>query len=155
MTASTSRPRSAAASRLLAPAGGAMLVLSILACSGGGSEDSATASDAEWTINDLALAPDGLNYAEVSGKVTLQDDLAGFGTTAEVRYYSDEYETLILETSETIGEDLEEPGTTQEFAITHYEVYVVPATGGYEKVCAEFRADDSTNEDWTQVGCMP
>lgn len=109
---------------------------------------------ADWFISDLALQPDSLNYAAVTGVVTLEGDLTGIGTTAEVRYYQDDYTTLIVATSETIGSDLEEIGTTQAFELTHYTVYVLPAIGGYDYVCASFRADDSNYEDWIEVGCL-
>lgn len=135
------------------------LSLSILACTGlddtGAAAETAATAQADWTINELALAPNSLFYAEVSGTATLNQALAAYGTTAEVRYFSDEYETLIEATSETIGGDLDEAGTTQEFAITHYKVYVEPAIDGYARVCAEFRADDSNLEDWTRAGCLP
>jgi len=139
--------------RILAPT--ILVLLSSLACAGVGTDDSGSAADATWRVDDLDIGPDGLNYAVVSGTVTLQDDFAASGTTAEVRFYSDEYETLIVEDSDTIGGDLEDAGTTQEFSVQHFEVYVQPATGGYDRVCAEFRADDSNYEEWTEVGCTP
>lgn len=138
--------------RLAIPA--ALILISSLACSGSGSDDTA-GSDATWLVEGLAIGSDSLNYAVVSGTVTLQDDFATAGTGAEVRFYSDEYETLIVEDSDTIGADLDDAGTTQEFSLQHYEVYVQPATGGYDRVCAEFRADDSNYEGWTEVGCTP
>jgi hypothetical protein len=108
----------------------------------------------DWKVSGLSLGPDGLNYAEVSGTVTLQSALAGYGTTAEVRFYQDEYQTLITSTTESIGNDLSDEGATQVFNISHYEVYVKPAISGYDKVCAEFRADQSNYDSWTQVGCL-
>lgn len=145
------RPRLTTLSGIVAT----MLLISLGCAAPTGSDSSDPATDAEWGIDGLTLGPDSLNYAEVSGTVTMLDQYAGFGTTAEVRYYSDDYETLIVSTERTIGGDLQEVGETQAFEITHYEVYVQPATGGYERVCAEFRADDSEAEDWTEVGCYP
>jgi hypothetical protein len=110
--------------------------------------------DGLWRVNELNIGRDSLNYAEVSGVVVLKEGFGG-GTTADVRYYDDGYNRLIVETSQTIGGDLEEIDTRQVFEITHYEVYVQPAMGGYERVCAEFRADNSNFSDWTQVGCIP
>lgn len=132
----------------------ALVVLSSLACSGTG-DDTGSGSEATWLVEGLTIGPDSLNYAVVSGTVTLQDDFATAGTGAEVRFYSDEYETLIVEDNDTIGADLDDAGTTQEFSLQHYEVYIQPAMGGYDRVCAEFRADDSNYEDWTEVGCTP
>jgi hypothetical protein len=130
-----------------------LLLLSSLACSG--ADDTGAAADTTWSVDGLAIGRDSLNYAVVSGTVTLQDDFAPAGTGAEVRFYSDEYSTLIVADSDTIGRDLEGVGTTQAFEMSHYEVYVQPATGGYDRVCAEFRADDSNYEEWTEVGCTP
>ena len=107
-----------------------------------------------WTVTGLSLGRDALNYAEVSGTITLDDSYAGIGAQAEVRYYLDDYQTLIVATEQFIGGDLEESGQTQAFEITHYEVYVTPATGGYSKVCAEFRAEDSNHGTWERVGCL-
>ena len=122
--------------------------------SSGGDSDSEGDSDADWQVAGLEIARDRLNYAEVSGTVTLQTSYAGLGTQAEARYYEDEYQTLIVTGSDYVGGDLEEEGETQAFEITHYQVYVTPAIGGYDKVCAEFRADDSNFEDWKRVGCL-
>lgn len=137
-----------------------LLLVFALACAGddaGKGESGDTGEEeqeADWLVADLALVPDGLNYAAVTGVVTLQGDLAGAGTMAEVRYYQDDYTTLITDTSKMIGSDLDEIGTTQAFELTHYTVYVLPAIGGYAYVCASFRADDSNYEDWTEVGCL-
>ncbi len=62
--------------------------------------------------------------------------------------------TLIVKTEEYIGSDLEDDGETQAFEVSHHEVFVTPAYGGYETVCAEFRAGDSNHVDWTRVGCL-
>jgi hypothetical protein len=110
--------------------------------------------DAEWTVEGLTLARDDLNYAEVSGTVTLESEGDMFGTDAEVRYYSDQYETLIVKAEDIIGFDIEAEGESQLFQITHYEVYVEPAYGGFDGVCAEFRADNSNHTDWTRLGCL-
>ncbi len=126
-----------------------MLVLLIAACELPEDADPVE----QWRIADLAIVPDALNYAEVSGTVELVDGLPG-GTVADVRYYSDAYETLVAASSEPIGVDLDEPGV-QAFGITHLSVYVVPALGGYELVCAEFRAADSDVAEWVEVGCAP
>ena len=108
----------------------------------------------EWHVDNLSIARDGLNYAEVSGTVTLNSTTASMGSTAEVRYYQDHYETLIVTTEDYIGSDLENEGETQAFEISHYQVYVTPAYGGYDTVCAEFRASSSNHPDWTRVGCL-
>ncbi len=122
-----------------------------LACAGA-SDDSNDAGDAGYVIKNLTVVETDLHYVEVEGKVELVD--AWGGTYADVRFYSDEYETLIVEESEMIGSDLEDPGDVQEFSIGHYQVWVLPAYDGYSTVCAEFRADDSSFGDWTEVGCI-
>ena len=121
-----------------------------------GTADSAggAGGDGDWLVEGLTLQRNSLNYAEVAGRVTLQGAYAGGGTQAEVRYYSDDYATVIIGTSAAIGQSLEAAGETQSFEITHYSVYVVPATGGYERVCAEIRVTDSNISNWTPVGCL-
>lgn len=122
----------------------------ILACGGGDKGDGG-----EWEISELTLSTGEIYYAEVTGTVTLQDEFGAiYGTTAEVRYYEDDYETLITEISETIGEDLEDEGSKQSFELSSYEVYMLPALDGLDYVCVEFRADDSNYEDWEQIGCL-
>jgi hypothetical protein len=136
-----------------------LLALNVLFCSACEFEDD-TGSDGasiggnDWRVDGLTIGRDGLNYAEVSGTVTLKASYAGLGSVAEVRYYQDQYETLIVKTEQTIGGDLEDQGSTQSFQITQYQVYVTPATGGFQTVCAEFRADDSNYGNWTHVGCL-
>lgn len=108
-----------------------------------------------WQISELTLSTGEIYYAEVTGTVTLQDEFGAlYGTTAEVRYYEDDYETLIDEVSSTIGEDLEDEGTAQAFEISSLYVYMLPALDGQDYVCASFRADDSDYEDWTELGCL-
>ena len=134
---------------------GLLAAVLLPACDVAGDTGSEGSGDGDgWIVSDLVIDRDALNYAEVSGTVTLNRSYAGFGAKAEVRYYEDDYQTLLVKTNDYIGGDLDETGQTQSFDITHYEVYVTPALGGYETVCAEFRADDSNHGGWTKVGCL-
>ena len=121
-----------------------------LACAGGGYSDT---GPFDYYIEGLTIERDGLNYATITGVIEMQESTLA-GTYAEVEFYSDEYSTLIVDDTEYIGGDLDDVGDRQEFEMSHYEVYVVPATSGYEKVCALFRADDTQYEEWTEVGCL-
>lgn len=107
-----------------------------------------------FTIAALAIAPDDLNYADVSGTVALDSSLSAGPTTATVRFYSDDYATIIASTTAEIGGALETIDDSQGFDITDYEVFVLPAYGGFAKVCAEFRADESNVSDYQRVGCI-
>jgi hypothetical protein len=109
---------------------------------------------AEWHIEGLSLARDDFNHAEVSGTVTLERLGPGTGSWAEVRYYEDEYLTLIEQAGEFIGDDLREEGRAQVFRIIHYKAYLEPSNNGYERICAEFRADGSNYLTWTPLGCL-
>jgi hypothetical protein len=132
-------------------------LLPLFGCAGTPADSAAEGSSStpQWAVAGLTLAPDGLNYAVVSGTVSRMDVAGSGGTRAEVRFFSDDYRTLIVAVEETIGADLEGGGMMQEFSLRHYEVYVRPATNGYERVCAMFRADGSNYEGWSVVGCLP
>lgn len=134
----------------------ATLAALILACSSSddkgddSGDDGNSFLDPDYTISELRVEETSIGYIAVMGSITVNDDYS-LGTYAEVRFYQDEYETLIADTTEYIGEDLEEEGMKQAFEITYYEVYV---GADYELVCATFRADDSDLEEWTEAGCM-
>lgn len=133
-----------------------MWVLTMVACQGfADAMADANSASADWTVSDVVIAPDSLNYAVVSGTVTLEDDLAAGGTSATVRFYEDEYQTVIVESESWVGEDLDEAGTTQLFELSDYRVFVQPAYDGFAMVCAELFVDDSNVADGVQVGCTP
>ena len=132
-----------------------LFVLTALALACGGLGDTAEESGT-WQIENARVSEDStLHYVSVKGTVTQNDVLGGFGADATVKFYSDEYQTLIIKVEEDIGMDLEEEGETQEFDIGHYTVWVLPSTDGYERVCATLQVDDSNYETETELGCVP
>lgn len=135
------------------------VAITCLGCDGfadtGAASDGTSGGDnADWIVNDLQVGQDSLHYVVVGGTVTLNTSMAGYGTLAEARFYSDDYKTLITDTSSLVGTDLDEEGTTQEFELSHYKVWILPSLDGYSHVCVEFRADDTQYPDWAQIGCI-
>jgi hypothetical protein len=106
----------------------------------------------DYQLSDVSIRTEGFGYAEVQGKIELVgvDD----GAVASVMYYSDEYDTLIVETTQDIGEDLAQRGDIQEFSITHGKVAIAPATNGYSRVCARLQVTRTEGYDsYQDVGC--
>ncbi|MBI2060891.1 MAG: hypothetical protein HYT87_14080 [Nitrospirae bacterium] len=107
----------------------------------------------KYTVSNLALTKDSLNYAVVTGTVVRDSD-HGSATQATVRYYSDDYTTLIDSADEEIGEDVKTQGGQQVMKISSLKVYLLPSSGGFAKVCADFSAKNSNYTSPTQLGCL-
>lgn len=106
----------------------------------------------DYQLSDVSIRTEGFGYAEVQGKIELVG--VDHGAVARVKYYSDEYDTLIVETSKEIGEGLEQKGDVQEFSITHDEVSIAPAINGYSRVCARLEVTFTEGyESYRDVGC--
>lgn len=112
-----------------------------------------TDTGALWLrVTDLAVSPDPQGYAVLSGTVTLWEDVDGRDYVGEAVFYDAEDE-VIAETSGPIAAGLRLAGDAMDFALTHPDVRLGTAQGRYERVCAEFRLDDSNVAEWTDAGC--
>ena len=109
----------------------------------------------DWKIGELSLfeVPQ-LHYVEVHGLVTLAEGGSPGGTNAVVKFYLDEYETLVTTVETTIGGGITESGETQAFEIGDLEAFIQPALGGHEGLCATFAAEDSDVSRPEEVGCL-
>lgn len=117
---------------------------------------SSTGEDA-WFVEDVQITEDGtLHYVDVTGTITLNDELSGgFGALATVKFYSDDYNTLIDSVETLIGDDLEKPDETQEFSVGSIEVWLLPSIDGYQRVCVEFSVEDSNYAgEPERLGCI-
>ena len=115
--------------------------------------------DQLFTVSGLVLEEvESLHYVDVVGIITLDHRSGIGGADAKVRFYSDGYVTLIDTVEIVIGDDVESVGDRQEFSIGSLDVYLLPAVGGEEQVCASFSAmstnypesDDASGN----VGCL-
>lgn len=123
-----------------------MLVVALVGC------DFVTTDD--WLVEDVELVDDALHYVAVQGTVTANTPFVGFGTTATVAYYADQYVTLIDEIDRSIGTDLEEAGESQLFDLSSLFVYIKPASGGFDRVCVELTVEDSNYAETQRIGCI-
>jgi hypothetical protein len=109
----------------------------------------------DWSVGELDVHDVGDHHdVEVVGGVMLMDGPGG-GTTATAEFYTDDYQTLIDTVDETIGADITEEGHADAFEIGSDEVWLLPATGGYERVCVKFMADGSNYPTLTELNCIP
>lgn len=137
-------------------------------------------SNSPWELSSLALAPGGAGeaFAWASGAMfpsgasssAEQASCRADGFTVQVRFFSDEYLSLIGD-----GNGNEGSGCwTAVDGLWTYNCGVNDLNAGdwslqgpymgttgcdnvdcYDQVCAQARADDSNDPDWTKVGCLP
>lgn len=105
----------------------------------------------KYTVSGLQLGKDSLNYAQVTGIVTRDSDY-GSATQATLRYFSDEYVTLIVSDDSKIGEDIKTQGGQQNIKLSSYKAYLLPSSGGFSKVCVDFSAKNSNYAATAQLG---
>ncbi len=130
-------------------------VFGALASSPSDDSDPENGSDADYLVTDLHLQEgELLHYVDVVGIIRANRTPLGFGPTADIRFYDDGWNTIIVNTSATLGSALEEEGDEQLIEEGHYQVWLLPASGGFDRVCAEIRVEDSNIPDWTEVGCI-
>lgn len=111
------------------------------------------ASDVTWQLGDIRAEADGLNYFRLTGEVSYHGSGFPRGTQLDVRFYEDAtFDTIIADTSVVIGDAIESAGESQAFEVGHYAVYLLPATSGYDLVCAQIRARDSNFPDYRAAG---
>lgn len=72
-----------------------------------------------------------------------------------MKYYSDDYKTLIDSVERTMAAGIQAKGGRENLEIGSYKVYAYPASsGGYSKVCVDFSAKNSNYAATAQLGCL-
>lgn len=136
---------------------GAPLLLGLIAlwagCVGKGAEDSDDLRP--WHVLELYLDYDFLRYPMVVGEIERVAGEEGELTRGIARFYSDEdYQDRVGDDNKLVGQDAQEIGETDVFALLDPTVALLPTAGGYPLVCARAFVVDSDLDDWAELGCL-